>query len=112
MAPVDCNEVRARLDAVVAAMKQSGAWDVARPEEAAFVDMGAFGTKTMAFEQWLRWVFVPSIEARLGAGGPWPNESHVAAQAAREHGFGGSDAVGALVGPLSAFDALFTPPPP
>lgn len=109
---IDRNEVRARLDAVVAAMRSNGVWDVERPADDAFVDMGAFGTRTMAFEQWLRWVFVPNVEALIASDGPWPDGSSVAAQAAREHGWGGGDAVGALVEPLAQFDRLFTPPEP
>ena len=111
MAGIDRNEVRARLDGVIAAMKANGVWEIERPADDKLVDMGAFGTRTMAFEQWLRWVFVPTVEQRIAADGPWPRESHVAAQAAREHGWGGGDAIGALVAPLHAFDALFTPPP-
>ena len=93
-------------------MKRAGAWNVERPPGEAFERMGAFGTRTMAFEQWLRWVFVPSVEARLAAGGPWPEESHVAAQAAREGD--GAPALASLVPALAAFDGLFpeaTPSP-
>ena len=104
----DAASVRARLDAIVAAMRESGAWDVPQPEPAAFEGMGAFGTRTMAFAQWLRWVFVPRVEETLPSGGPWPSSSMVAVQAVRE---GDTDpAIAALVPSLSAFDALFSPP--
>lgn len=103
---IDPVRVRERLDAAIAAMRASGAWDVTRPADDAFDDMGAFGMRTMAFAQWLRWVFVPAIEARLAAGGPWPSSSEVAVQATRE---GDTDpATAALVPALAAFDALFT----
>ncbi|HTR54100.1 MAG TPA: YqcC family protein [Kofleriaceae bacterium] len=102
---IDAAAVRARLDDVIAAMRREGCWDLERPSLAAFDDMGAFGTRTMAFPQWLRWVFVPNVEHLLAAGGPWPAGSQVAVQAARE---GDSDEhVAALVPALSAFDALF-----
>jgi uncharacterized protein YqcC (DUF446 family) len=104
----DAASVRARLDAVVAAMRESGAWDAPQPERAAFENMGAFGMRTMAFAQWLRWVFVPRVEETLAAGGPWPSQSMVAVQAMRE---GDTDpAIAALVDSLSAFDALFSRP--
>jgi uncharacterized protein YqcC (DUF446 family) len=98
-------DVRPRLAAVVAAMKQSGAWEVARPEDAALADMGAFGGKTMAFEQWLRWIFVPNVEGLIASAGPWPEASQVAAVAMREGDT--NPAVAALVDALAAFDAVF-----
>jgi uncharacterized protein YqcC (DUF446 family) len=113
---IDVAAVRARLDAVVAAMKQSGAWNLERPADDAFRDMGAFGGRTMAFEQWLRWVFVPSVEERLANGGPWPSDSAVSVRATREGD--GNPVVAALVPALAALDALFerrvpeTPAPP
>lgn len=102
---IGTQDVRARLDDVIAAMQREGAWELARPADAAFTDMGAFGGKTMAFAQWLRWVFVPNVEQLLASNGPWPTNSQVAVQATRE---GDTDAVvAALVPALSAFDALF-----
>ncbi len=102
---IDPAIVRARLDDVIAAMKAGGAWEIERPADEAFQDMGAFGMNTMAFAQWLRFVFVPAIESRLANGGPWPSSSSVAVQAVRE---GDTDRVIAeLVPALSAFDALF-----
>src|SRR5688572_13298933 len=98
-------DVRTRLNAVIEAMKREKVWDVERPPETAFVDMGAFGMNTMAFEQWLRWVFVPNVERLLASGGSWPNGSAVAVQAVRE---GDTDpAIAALVPELSSFDELF-----
>jgi tetratricopeptide (TPR) repeat protein len=106
---IDPKDVRARLDDVVAAMKKSGAWDIERPPDEAFVDAGAFGMRTMAFEQWLRFVFVPSVEERIASGGPWPGGSMVAVQAVREGDT--NPLVAELVPSLSAFDALFEPEP-
>ena len=103
--PPKTDDIRARLDAVIAAMKEQGVWDVERPADAAFADMGPFGMHTMAFEQWLRWVFVPSIEERLAGGGPWPSSSSVAVQATREGD--GNPRVAVLADSLRAFDALF-----
>jgi uncharacterized protein YqcC (DUF446 family)/Tfp pilus assembly protein PilF len=106
---IDKSEVRARLDAVVAAMKQTHAWEIERPRDEAFVDMGAFGMQTMAFEQWLKFVFVPNVEKLLESNGPWPEKSMVATQATREGD--GNPLVAELVPSLRAFDALFEPPP-
>jgi uncharacterized protein YqcC (DUF446 family) len=110
MPPIDANDVRARLDAVIGAMKQKGAWDVERPRDEAFVEMGAFGMRAMAFEQWLRYVFVPNVEQLIASNGPWPTTSMVAVHAAREGD--GNPAVSALVPALHAFDAMFEPAEP
>ena len=99
------NEVRQRLDDVVQAMKSGGAWDIVRPPDEAFVDMGAFGMNSMAFVQWLRWVFVPNVEALVSSDGPWPTSSQVSVMATREGDT--DDVVAALAEPLRRFDALF-----
>jgi uncharacterized protein YqcC (DUF446 family) len=104
------SSIRSHLDAVIGAMKGSGAWDIARPAGEAFTDMGAFGSNTMAFEQWIRWVFVPNVEGLLASGGPWPKSSSVAVFAVREGDT--NPVVASLVPALSGFDALFNPPEP
>lgn len=114
MSAVRAEQVRERLDDVVRAMKDNGTWDVPRPPDEAFSDMGAFGTRSMAFAQWLRWVFAPNVEALIAAGGPFPRSSAVGVQAMRE---GDTDPlIAALCPSLQRFDALFvagsSPPPP
>jgi uncharacterized protein YqcC (DUF446 family) len=109
-AHIDPAKVRACLDGVIGAMKDAGAWEVERPAEEAFADMGAFGMRTMAFEQWLRWVFVPSVETRLSQDGPWPDESQVGTHALRETD--GNDTLQPLVAALERFDELFHQPDP
>ncbi|MEP6862440.1 MAG: YqcC family protein [Deltaproteobacteria bacterium] len=113
MKPIDPEDVRARLDTVVATLKATGAWDVERPSDDKLVDAGPFGMHTLAFEQWLRYVFVPSVEALIASHGPWPTESMVAAHATRE--WDGHPNPDDMLSALAAFDALFTPasaPPP
>lgn len=102
-------DVRARLGDIVAALQAAGLWDIERPADAALEEPPAFGGDRMSFEQWLRWVFVPEVEARLVASGPWPDESHVATRAAREGD--ASPLIAQLVPALRAFDALFAPAP-
>jgi uncharacterized protein YqcC (DUF446 family) len=107
---IDSAEVRERLDAVIDAMRRADMWDIARPADAAFEDMGAFGMRTMAFAQWLRWVFVPNALTSIASNGPWPESSSVAVQATRE---GDTDDHVASVAPaLADFDALFEPTAP
>ena len=98
---IDPAQVRARLDAVIAEMKRLGIWELERPDSA---------PSPMELEAWLRWTFVPKIEALLLSGGPWPEESSVAVIAMRA-----ADAnppptperVASLMASLDAFDALF-----
>lgn len=98
-------KVRKRLDEVITAMHAQSIWDLPRPDDSAFENMGAFGTNTMAFDAWLRWVFVPNVERLIESDGPWPPSSSVAVQAVRE---GDTDHhIAALVPALSKFDELF-----
>jgi uncharacterized protein YqcC (DUF446 family) len=97
--------IRQKLEAIQAEMQRLGAWDVQPPPPEALENMGAFGKKTMAFEQWLRHVFAPRVEGLLESGGPWPESSAVGAHAVREFdGFYEADALTRL---LCEFDALF-----
>jgi uncharacterized protein YqcC (DUF446 family) len=101
----EASQVRARLDEVIAELKRKGFWDISRPSDDKFENMGAFGMNTMPFSDWLRWVFVPRVEALIESDGPWPNGSSVAIQATRE---GDTDPdIRELVPVLSRFDALF-----
>jgi len=86
-------------------MKKADLWEIARPKDEAFTDMGAFGQRTMSFAQWLRWVFVPNVEGLVASRGPWPTSSSVAVMATRE---GDTDpGIQSLVASLSNFDRLF-----
>ncbi len=99
---------RIALDDVVDEMKRVGLWEVATPTAEQLASMGAFGTASMAFEQWLRWVFVPRVLECLRTGGPWPTGSAVAVQATREWAMWGDEPRFArLTEYLRAFDALF-----
>jgi uncharacterized protein YqcC (DUF446 family) len=96
-----------RLAAVIEAMKTAGYWQLARPPASAFENMGAFGTNTMAFTVWLRWVFVPNVEQRVASDGPWPSSSSVAVQATREFDGNIDPGVPGLISALSDFDSIF-----
>lgn len=98
-------EIRQGYDAIVAEMKRIGFWDIVEPTPDAYENMGAFGMNTMAFAQWLRYVFIPTIGERLESGGPWPSSSMVGAHAIRE--FDGQHETGNLVTLLIQFDSLF-----
>lgn len=98
-------DIQQQFDGIVGELKAVGIWEIERPSDEAFEGMGAFGLNTMAFEQWLRWVFVPTIEERLTEGGPWPSSSSVGTMAIRN--FDGQHHMDRLVSQLCEFDSLF-----
>jgi len=100
--------VEEKLDAIESEMKRVGLWEIEKPAPEMFVDMGAFGTRTMAFEQWLRWVFIDRVRATIDEKGAFPAGSEVAQQAFREwQMWGSADEYDALLERLREFDALF-----
>lgn len=101
----DTTAIRKKLDEIEADMRRIGYWDIQEPAPEAYEIMGAFGMNTMAFAQWLRWVFVPRIESLLESGGPWPPSSSVGTHAVRE--LDGNDEASDLVTLLCQFDDLF-----
>jgi uncharacterized protein YqcC (DUF446 family) len=102
---LDTSQVRAKLDEVITELKRKGLWDISRPSDDKFENMGPFGMNTMPFSDWLRWVFVPRVESLIETDGPWPTGSSVATQAMRE---GDTDPdIKELVPVLSRFDELF-----
>ena len=98
-------QVRLAADAIEAEMRLAGLWSHTRPPDAAFSFTRAFGADTMAFEQWLQFVFLPRVRDLLRTHGEFPPHSDVGAYAVRE--FDGRDELSALVSQLCAFDALF-----
>lgn len=71
-----------------------------KPSEAQIETGGAFGLGSMAFAQWLKFVFLPNAHLRLDDDS-LPSTSSVATMAAREFGDPAADA---LVTLLSEFD--------
>jgi uncharacterized protein YqcC (DUF446 family) len=101
-------QVEEKLNAVEAEMKRVGLWEIEKPTPDKFEDMGAFGTKTMAFEQWLRWVFIERVRGILDERGEFPRGSQVSQQAHREwQMWGSADEFVPLIERLREFDALF-----
>jgi uncharacterized protein YqcC (DUF446 family) len=91
-------------DRIEAEMKRIGYWQdqPPRPEQLSFTR--PFALDTMAFSQWLQFIFLPSVRERA-AKDQLPKSSSVAAQAVRE--FDGVNEAASLVALLVEFDALF-----
>lgn len=99
------NDIQTHFDGIVAEMQAIGMWEIEQPSEEAVENMGAFGEGTMAYAQWLRWIFIPVIEQKLETGGPWPSESNVGIMAIRN--FDGQHELTDLTTKLCEFDQLF-----
>ncbi|MBK8270360.1 MAG: YqcC family protein [Planctomycetes bacterium] len=86
-------------------MKRTHMWqDRPLPPEA-YQFRRAFAIDTMAYSQWLQFIFIPRVREIIAGKGQFPSVSHVGAQAVRE--FDGMEEAGELVSLLCQFDALF-----
>jgi uncharacterized protein YqcC (DUF446 family) len=90
-------------DAIEAELRALGWWDIPEPEPERLVDAGAFGQRSLAFAEWLRWVLVPRLRQVAAGEVPWPSSSQVGAYAVRE--LDGVDEASALIDALIALDA-------
>ena len=97
--------VAAKLDEIEAELRHIGWWEIERPPPEAFESRTAFFMDTMAYAQWLRYVFVPNVRRIVAGRGDFPDESWVGAQAVRE--FDGDPHAIRLTTLLSEFDDLF-----
>ncbi|HVZ41117.1 MAG TPA: YqcC family protein [Candidatus Kapabacteria bacterium] len=106
--PTNSSDIYSRLqqlaDAIEAEMRSAGMWqEEALPDEA-YRFRAAFAMDTMAFRQWLQFIFLPRVRAIVAERGELPGQSFVAAQAVRE--FDGMDSAVHLESLLSDLDAL------
>jgi len=99
-------KIRAFLVRIREEMQHLGMWAVPKLKPEELEDMGAFGSNTMSFEQWLRWVFIPNVQVLLEKDGPWPQSSDIGVYAIKN--FDGNDEASELVSLLCEFDALFS----
>jgi uncharacterized protein YqcC (DUF446 family) len=97
-------DVTRYLDQIEAEMRRIGIWQAEppRPEQRKFTK--AFAMDTMAFSQWLQFIFLPRVREAVAAN-RLPKGSSVGAQAVRE--FDGHPEADRLLTLLSEFDALF-----
>jgi uncharacterized protein YqcC (DUF446 family) len=92
------------LDKIEAELRQIGYWQSTPLPEEKFRNMGAFGMNTMAFSQWLQFVFLPQARRAVSGEREFPGSSDVSVQAIRE--FDGDPNTGDLVSLLCEFDAV------
>jgi uncharacterized protein YqcC (DUF446 family) len=97
-------DVTRYADLIESEMRRIGFWqrEPLRPEQLKFTQ--AFAMDTMAYAQWLQFIFLPRAR-EAAASNQFPSSSSVDAQAVRE--FDGNPNADALVTLLAKFDALF-----
>jgi uncharacterized protein YqcC (DUF446 family) len=102
--PPDSQTVLSKIAGIEAEMHHIGLWQAEplQPEQHQFAE--AFAMDTMAFSQWLQFIFVPRVKDSAVSGN-FPSTSQVAVQAMRE--FDGMPEASHLVTLLSEFDAQF-----
>jgi uncharacterized protein YqcC (DUF446 family) len=100
----DPGTVLAAAGRIEAELRRLGWWSATPPPDEAFDFAQPFAMDTLAFSQWLQWIFLPRVK-EAAAEGAFPASSHVAAQAVRE--FDGRPEASTLLELLADFDALF-----
>ena len=90
-------------DRIEAAMRGAGMWQTEPLPEEAYQFTQAFAMDTMAYSQWLQFIFLDRIRSIIAERGNFPPKSQVAAQAVRE--FDGFHEASELCSVLSEFDA-------
>ena len=91
------------VDALEAELKQLGWWESTPPPPEKMQFRQAFGMDTLAFSQWLQFVFVPAARSMLAGERELPPSSMVGVHAVRE--FDGDDAAQGVVSILIRIDA-------
>lgn len=93
------------INKIEAELKSLNVWSEEPLAPEKFENMGAFGSHTMAFTQWLQFVLVPRVRDVIARQGQFPAQSNVAAFAYRE--FDGQNEFQQLCRLLQEFDDLF-----
>lgn len=97
--------VATKASEIEAELKNLNRWDGQPLPEEKLIDMGAFGSRTMAFEQWIQFILLPRIYDIIQEKGEFPPRSSVATYAIRN--FDGDSSAERLCDLLYELDELF-----
>ena len=102
--PINLQKIELCVDQIEAEMRTNGMWqeEPLRPEQLQFTQ--AFAMDTMAYSQWLQFIFLPRVREAISTK-KLPSGSSVGTQAIRE--FDTVPDSDQLVTLLCEFDALF-----
>ena len=98
-------QVAEKLDAIEGELRRIGAWQSAPLSAEQYDFRQAFAMDTMAFTQWLQFIFIERVRSLVASGGAFPRSSQVGVQALRE--FDGQPEASDLTRLLNEFDDLF-----
>ena len=100
----DRTQMLTLLQRIEVAMKDQSLWETVSPPPQAFASELPFCVDTMAFSQWLQWIFIARFRALLEGGHNLPDSCAIAVMA--EEAFKEMDQA-ELIALLRKFDALF-----
>ncbi|TBU90955.1 YqcC family protein [Phytopseudomonas dryadis] len=89
------------------ALRVQGWWEAQAPSAEALSSREPFCVDTLAFEQWLQWIFLPKMKSILESGADLPAVSGIQPMAEQVYGAGNRDAA-ELLEVLGEFDRLIT----
>jgi uncharacterized protein YqcC (DUF446 family) len=98
-------EVADKIDAIERELRRIGAWQSAPLDAERYDFREAFAMDTMAFTQWLQFIFIERVRSLITSGGAFPRSSQVGVQAVRE--LDGQAEAADLIRLLNEFDELF-----
>ena len=84
---------------------QLGLWAQQAPSAEALASQQPFCVDSLAFEEWLQWIFLPRLKSMLEANAPLPTASGIAAMAEQVF-VGRALEVKGLIAALEEFDRL------
>lgn len=94
------------IDELEEALRVLGAWRTTPPPAEAFESQVPFSADTMAFTEWLQWVFIARFRALLEGGHPLPAQCNVTPMA--EEALKGMDGdISPVLEALARIDARF-----
>lgn len=70
-------EVIILLEAIEVELRRQDVWLPMSPSVEAMASTSPFCMDTMAFSQWLQWIFVPRVRAIIESGGTLPKGSNI-----------------------------------
>ncbi|MCM0612472.1 YqcC family protein [Marinobacter sediminum] len=88
-------------------LRQLGVWETEPPPEEAFQSTKPFCIDTLAFTQWLQFVFLERLKVMIENDHPLPSVSGIAPMA-EEHFRGREQSVGRLIRELQEIDQLLS----
>ncbi len=88
-------------------LRLMGVWSMTAPDAQALASCEPFCVDTLAFDQWLQWVFLPRMKIILETGEALPAVSGILAMAEMVYGERAAPAAG-LLAALARFDRLIS----